>query len=132
MAVIFVVDDYEVHREALRSFLKKRGHDVRTAADGAEALAQLQAIRPDLMVLDLWMPNVDGLGVLDKLREPGQPTIPVIVTTASTDAQTLRRATELGARQVLLKTHYSLSQLADTIVRALPPSTGFSTVCLPA
>ena len=120
MAVIFVVDDYEVHREALRSFLRRRGHEVVTAADGAEALEQLKTRRPDLMVLDLWMPNVDGLAVLTALRDSGDAPVPVIVTTATTDGETLRRASELGARQVLLKTQYSLAALADLIVRALP------------
>jgi CheY-like chemotaxis protein len=120
MAVIFVVDDYAVHRDALRSFLRRRGHEVVTAKDGAEALEKLQSWRPDLVVLDLWMPNVDGLAVLAALREPGQPACPVIVTTAATDGDILRRATELGARLVLLKTQFSLSALADAIVLALP------------
>src|SRR3954447_22852455 len=106
MAGIFVVDDYAVHREALRSFLRRRGHEVVTAGDGAEALEKLKAWRPDLMVLDLWMPNVDGLAVLAALREAGAPC-PVIVTTAATDGETLRRASELGARQVLLKGDFS-------------------------
>jgi CheY-like chemotaxis protein len=120
MAVIFVVDDYAVHREALRSFLRRRGHEVVTAGDGAEALEKLKAWRPDLIVLDLWMPNVDGLAVLTALREPGREACPVIVTTAATDRDTLRKATELGARQVLLKSQFSLAALADAIVRALP------------
>jgi CheY-like chemotaxis protein len=126
MAVIFVVDDYEVHRDALRSFLRRRGHEVVTAGDGAEALEQLKGWRPDLIVLDLWMPNVDGLAVLAALRESagGQAPCPVIVTTAMTDGETLRRATELGARQVLLKTHFSLAGLAAEIVRELPGAAG--------
>src|SRR4051794_10714259 len=49
MAAIFVVDDYEVHREALRAFLGRRGHEVVTAADGAEALERLKSWRPDLI-----------------------------------------------------------------------------------
>ena len=125
MAVIFVVDDYAVHREALRSFLRKRGHEVVTAQDGEEALEKMKAWRPDLMVLDLWMPNVDGLGVLAALRESaGEAACPVIVTTAVTDADTLRRATELGARQVLLKGDFSMAKLADAIVGALPGAGG--------
>jgi CheY-like chemotaxis protein len=123
MAVIFVVDDYAVHRDALRSFLRKRGHEVVVAGDGAEALELLKDWRPDLMVLDLWMPNVDGLAVLSALRDAGRAPIPVIVTTAATDSDTLRQAGELGAKQVLLKTQYSLAALADAIVRALPLST---------
>jgi CheY-like chemotaxis protein len=118
MAVIFVVDDYAVHREALRGFLRRRGHEVVTAGDGAEALETLKAWRPDLMVLDLWMPNVDGLAVLAALRDAGTPC-PVIVMTAVTDGETLRRAGELGARQVLLKGEFSLGKLADSIVGAL-------------
>jgi CheY-like chemotaxis protein len=132
MAVIFVVDDYEVHRLALRCFLRKRGHEVVTAADGADALEQLKTWRPDLMVLDLRMPKVDGLGVLAALRESRAAAIPVIVTTAATDADTLRHASELGARRVLLKTHFSYAALADMIVRALPPSAGANSVRLPA
>ena len=131
MGVILVVDDYAVHRDALRSFLRRRGHEVVTAGDGAEALELLKAWRPDLMVLDLWMPNVDGLAVLAALGEPGREApCPVIVTTAVTDKDTLRRATELGARQVLLKGEYSMSKLADAIVAALPAVGGEGTMAV--
>jgi two-component system response regulator len=121
VAVIFVIDDYAVHRTALAAFLRRRGHEVAIAADGAEALARLASWRPDLIVLDLWMPDTGGLAVLSVLRDAGGPPIPVIVTTAVTDAAVLARATDLGASRVLLKTDYSLTALADAIAELLPP-----------
>ena len=120
MAVILLVADHAVHRSALRYFLRQRGHEVDLAVDGADALARLRDRRPDVIVLDLAMPNLDGLGVLAALRASAGPPTPVVVVTASSDADTLTLARELGAREVLVKTAFSLTQLADSVDRAAP------------
>jgi CheY-like chemotaxis protein len=124
VAVIFVIDDYAVHRETLRAFLGRRGHHVEVAADGAEALARLAAWRPDVIVLDLWMAGTDGFAVLAAVRASRPPAVPVIVTTAATDAATIARATELGAARVLVKATYSMDALAATIAEVLASAGG--------
>ena len=119
MAVIFVIEDHALHRETLRAFLGQCGHQVVVAADGFEAMALLETWRPDVIVLDLWMPKADGFVVLAALRSIPAPRIPVIVTTAATDGPTQTRAVELGAAQVMVKPEYSMAALADAIAKVL-------------
>ena len=81
MAVVLVVDDDATVREVVISYLTKAGHTVTSAADGDEALESLAQTRPELVVLDLMLPGVDGLEVCRRLREGGDD-IPVIMLTA--------------------------------------------------
>lgn len=80
MPHIFVIDDEQNIRDILEKFLKKEGFTVSTFQDGAEVLSALKSIEPDLLVLDIMMPNVDGLELLRRLRK--QSFIPVIVVSA--------------------------------------------------
>jgi DNA-binding response OmpR family regulator len=86
MTRILVVDDDVNIQAVLRYRLEAAGHIVLTAADGAEALAVMKAERPDAVVLDLMMPRVDGIEVLDQMaREPILQSTPVLVLTARVD-----------------------------------------------
>jgi CheY-like chemotaxis protein len=86
MTQILVVDDDVNIQAVLRYRLEAAGHTVITAADGAEALTTMRAQRPDAVVLDLMMPLVDGIEVLDKMaQDPSLADIPVLVLTARVD-----------------------------------------------
>jgi CheY-like chemotaxis protein/anti-sigma regulatory factor (Ser/Thr protein kinase) len=88
---VLVVDDDRATRHVARTILGKAGYDVRVAADGAQALSRLKTRKFDLMLLDVWMPRMDGLGVLDRLKRARRPPRVVIMT--SDDApETLLRA----------------------------------------
>jgi CheY-like chemotaxis protein len=90
-ARILVVDDDRTTREMLRLQLRKAGYTVETAGDGKTALARVAGKKFDLVLLDVWMPGMDGLTVLSRLRdEPSQPR--VVVMTADDTSQTLLRA----------------------------------------
>ncbi len=80
MAAVLVVDDDPTVREVVITYLTKAGHTVTSAADGHEALASVAQSPPELVVLDLMLPGVDGLEVCRRLRESGD--IPVIMLTA--------------------------------------------------
>lgn len=80
-ARVLVADDDRAIREALERLLRLEGHDVRTVPDGAAALEAVRTDRPDLLVLDLMMPAVDGLSVCRVLRAEGD-RLPVLVLTA--------------------------------------------------
>src|SRR3954451_20619741 len=80
MAAGLVVDDDATVREVVITYLSKAGHTVTSAADGHEALASVAAAPPELVVLDMMLPGVDGLEVCRRLRETSN--IPVIVLTA--------------------------------------------------
>lgn len=89
MSVVLVVDDDAAIREYVGDFLEMEGHDVRFAADGASALAAIQAQRPDCLLLDVMMPGMSGHEVLAEIRRAdGGPQLPVVmVTAAAGDAQ---------------------------------------------
>lgn len=84
MARILVVDDLEVNRQFLVTLLGRAGHEIDEAADGADALARAHERRPDLVITDLWMPNMDGEDLVRRLRaSPATAPVPVIYYTAT-------------------------------------------------
>ena len=103
-ATILVAEDDADLREVLTTSLMRNGHRVVQARDGAEALAAIERDRIDLLVLDLVMPNIDGFGVLARLKElPNGESIPVIVVTGADRSTTEMEALRLGANVYLAK-----------------------------
>ena len=102
---ILVVDDDSDVRDALTMVLESRGYQVITAQDGIEGLACLKAEKPDLMILDLLMPKMDGFGVMKELRDPRWAEfseMPILIQTAVREEASRRRyeletGVELGA-----------------------------------
>lgn len=100
---ILVVDDHPMVREGLRSMLSADGIEVAgEAASGAEAVCLAAELAPDLVLLDLELPDVDGLNVLTSLKET-YPHLPVLVVTMHESGQLVRRAVQAGAAGYLLK-----------------------------
>ena len=105
MAKILVVDDDAMVRRTIRASLQRVGHDVVEAGDGLEAIGVLKKAEVDLVVSDIIMPEVDGIGLLLKLRKQF-PRLRVIVISGGGRAQNvdfLRMAQTLGANHVLAK-----------------------------
>src|SRR3990170_427146 len=114
---ILVVDDEADVRSLLSRVLRDAGYSVDTADDGGEALARLEANRPDLVLLDLMMPGVDGWGVLAELRkEPSPP--PVVLVTASADPATFGRGVREGVAGYIAKP-FRFRDLLSTCERVL-------------
>ncbi|HEY4349431.1 MAG TPA: response regulator transcription factor [Gaiellaceae bacterium] len=102
-ARILIADDHPLTRDALSGLLAANGFEVvGQAADGNEAIALAGELSPDLIVLDLGMPEMDGLTALPRLREI-VPTAEIVVLTASEDDESLLGAIRLGAAGYLLK-----------------------------
>jgi NarL family two-component system response regulator LiaR len=101
---VLVVDDHAVVREGLRSFLELQDglEVVGEAGDGAEAVEAAERLRPDVVLMDLVMPNVDGVEAMQRLRER-VPTARVIVLTSFLDDDRLLPAIRAGAAGYLLK-----------------------------
>jgi DNA-binding NarL/FixJ family response regulator len=100
---ILLVDDHPLTRSALSALLQQHGFDVvGEAADGGEAIDAAARLHPDLVLLDLSMPGVDGLTALPRLREAA-PDCEVVVLTASGTEENLLRAIRAGAAGYLLK-----------------------------
>ena len=105
-ATILIVDDEPANLQLAKQFLTRKGYRVETAQTGEEALALIQQHPPDLVILDLYMPGINGVEVLRRLTAPSFPIKPppgVIVATASVDEPLLKECLALGASDVVLK-----------------------------
>ena len=100
---ILLVEDSALVSEALRVLFEETGHRVTIAANAAEAIEAGSAEVPDVMLLDLGLPDADGLTVLDALRARGLTPRRTIALTGDGDDATIRRCREAGCDEVLLK-----------------------------
>lgn len=115
MASVLVIEDDQRIRETLARSLADGGHAVRTEGRGADALSVVVDWRPDVVVLDLGLPDLDGTDVLRMLRSVS--TVPVIVATARDDDAEVVRVLDAGADDYIVKP-YSAAQL-DARIRAV-------------
>jgi DNA-binding response OmpR family regulator len=98
MPTLLIVDDDARAAEALALMLRREGHEVETAADAGKALEHLRRTEPDLVLLDLWMPRVDGMHLLEALKDdPRFEGVRVAVLTGRDEPGTADLARRLGA-----------------------------------
>jgi class 3 adenylate cyclase len=101
---ILVVDDDRLNRSLLAKALTTAGHEVATAENGREALDAMRAAAPDVVLLDIVMPEVDGMSVLEQMKaDPALRDVPVIMISALDDFESVVRCIELGAEDYLPK-----------------------------
>lgn len=113
-----VVDDSMLIRHMLRRFLETRGFSVETATDGAEALGMLKTIRPDLILTDLKMPNIDGYQLIQALSaSPDTSSVPVVVLAAKPLSDQQEKT---HARSVIYKDFNIEAQLSRTLDELFP------------
>src|SRR5436190_1755827 len=116
MAKILIIDDETSIRSTLSTILQDEGHETTLCESGEEAIARFAREEFDLVFLDLWLPGVDGMTVLERLRAAGAP--PVIVISGHGNVDSAVRATRLGAYDFLEKP-LSLERVLLTINHAL-------------
>lgn len=118
---ILVVDDAVAFREPIAMCLRAKGYQVLEAANGREAVEVVRSRVPDLVLLDLVMPVMDGLELLERMRTmPACERIAVIVLTAYAEKEQVVRAAKLGVRDYLLKSSFSLQELLERVFQAVP------------
>lgn len=129
-AHLLVVEDEPEIAELIRYHLSRAGHRVAIAGNGWEALARIRDSRPDLLLLDLMLPDLDGFGICEILRrEPATATLPIVIVSAWESDDSRNLGLELGALDYVTKpfspsalvkrVNSILEQRAD---RAAPPS----------
>ena len=118
MSQILVVDDEIGIRELLSEILADEGHTVQLAENAAHARALRSAERPDLVLLDIWMPDTDGITLLKEWAANGQLTMPVVMMSGHGTIETAVEATRIGAIDFLEKP-IALQKLLATVKRAL-------------
>jgi CheY-like chemotaxis protein len=116
---ILIADDYEDNRELLRLILEAAGYHVREARNGRECVSMAQISAPDLFLIDLFMPVLDGWGVLSELRSDARTkAVPCVAVTAY-DSQYTRRPAEEEDFDAYITKPFKSRELLDTIERLL-------------
>ena len=127
MTKVLVVDDEPTVREVVAGYLRRDGHEVSEAADGTIALELLDSDPPDLVVLDMMLPGVNGLDILRRVRASGD--IPVIMLTARAEESDRVAGLELGADDYVVKP-FSPRELAARVNGVLRRTNGRQTPAL--
>ena len=118
MASILVVDDEMGIRELLNEILTDEGHTVYAAESAIQARTIREQMRPDLVLLDIWMPDTDGITLLKEWSNTGQLTMPVVMMSGHATIDTAVEATRIGALNFLEKP-IALQKLLKTVSKAL-------------
>jgi CheY-like chemotaxis protein len=115
------IEDHPAQRDIMAQMLELSGYDVAVACDGIEGLESARAWRPDLILMDLRMPRMDGFDAIRELRKDSDTAaIPIIAISAWASAKHKERAMDAGADEHFTKP-VDLAKLLDTINRFLEP-----------
>ncbi len=119
---ILIVEDDEILAKLYKTKLAKEGFEIQVASDGQEGFEKAKSFLPDLIILDLIMPRVDGFGFLQKVNqdpELSSKKIPISVLSNLGQESDIKKATDMGAKDFFVKADISLTQMIDKIKAAL-------------
>lgn len=117
---ILFIEDESALQKTFGDVLKQEGYQMLSALDGEVGLRLVKTEKPDLILLDLILPKINGFEVLEKLKEDQETKdIPVIVLTHLEEMEDVQKAIELGAKDYLVKANYSLKEVVEKIKKAL-------------
>ncbi|HET9412000.1 MAG TPA: response regulator [Candidatus Saccharimonadales bacterium] len=113
---ILIVEDEIALSQVLSDKFLQEGFDVKTAGDGQEGLEAIQSWKPDVVLLDIVMPRMDGMTMLHKLREtPDGKRLPVILLTNLSDTENVYEAMANGVYDFLVKSHWDINELVHEV-----------------
>lgn len=114
---ILIVEDDQFTRDIYKETLSEDGFDIVTAANGVEGLAKAQEGGYDLVLLDIMMPDIDGLELLSRLKKnpPVKNIGAIVMLTNLSHDPVIKQAENLGAKDFLIKSNYNLDQLMEKI-----------------
>jgi diguanylate cyclase (GGDEF)-like protein len=116
---ILVIDDDDAHAQLLQAVLTRKGYSVEVAADGGEGVRRARDLRPDLVLLDVMMPSIDGFTAAERLRRDRRTReIPILFLSACVEAEAKVRGLDLGASDYLIKP-FHMTELTARIARAI-------------
>jgi DNA-binding response OmpR family regulator len=120
MKKILIVEDDKFLRELIVQKLIKEGYETSEAVDGEQGIKKVKEERPDLVLLDLILPGIDGFEVLSQKKEdPSIVNIPVIVLSNLGQKEDVERGLKLGAVDYLIKAHFTPGEIIEKIKNAL-------------
>lgn len=116
MKTILIVDDDPIVHDLLSAALKKEGYEIFVAKDGKSGLAGISENKPDLILLDIVMPDESGFNVLEKIKSKSlAPGVPVIILSSFFERDSVKKAMDLGAEDYWLKSNFTIGQLVEKI-----------------
>ena len=114
--VIVLIEDEEVVVDLLTKKLETAGYEVKTALDGIEGLKLIRAAKPDLVLLDMQLPRLNGFGILEKLAEEKiLPRLPIVVISNSGQPIEIDRILKLGVRDYLIKVNFDPNEIITKV-----------------
>lgn len=120
MLHILVVEDDSALAEALETTLSAEGFKVSKARDGEEGLKMVKKDKPDLILLDIVMPKMDGITMMERLQEkPATKSIPIIFLTNLSDVDTISKVVRQGMFDYLVKTEWDINELVELVKKRL-------------
>jgi CheY-like chemotaxis protein len=116
MKKILIVEDEKLILKAYKETLEREGFSIFIARDGAEAIKMLKDLVPDMILLDLMMPKVNGFEVLKYIKNENRlKFVPVLILTNSGQGEDIEKGIALGATGYLVKSNYSMSEITEMI-----------------
>lgn len=117
---ILLVEDDKFLRELITKKLRFEDYEVIEAFDGEDGIAKAKELRPDLVLLDLILPGIDGFGVLIKIKEdPATNQTPIIILSNLSQQEEIAKALKIGATDFLIKAHFTPSEIIEKIKKIL-------------
>lgn len=114
-----IIEDNKDLQDIYRHSFEKYGFEVVVKGDGLEGVMSVVEVMPDVILLDLMMPGMDGFGFLKKIKEIESISIPIVVCSNISDVDTINKALKEGAESVLLKVDYSGKQLVEKVAHIM-------------
>ena len=116
MTKILIIEDDKFLRELIAQKLVKEGYDVSEAIDGEEGVKKTKEVKPDLVLLDLILPEMDGFEVLSRIKEdPTVSSVPVIILSNLGQKEDVERCLKIGAADYLIKAHFTPGEIVEKI-----------------
>jgi len=117
---ILIVEDDKFLRELIVQKLLKEGYDISEAIDGEEGIKKIKTEKPDLILLDLILPGIDGFEVLSRMKADEKlAKIPVIILSNLGQREEIERGLKLGANDYMIKAHFTPREIIDKIKTVL-------------
>lgn len=122
MKKVLVVEDEQLIADLLQRKLQKQGYYALIARDGEEGLERIKAERPDLVLLDILLPRLNGFEVLHEMKKDEElKKIPVIIISNSGQSSEIDKAKEIGVRDWLIKTEFDPEEVVEKVKKQIGP-----------
>jgi len=116
---ILIIEDEPVHLNVMKAKLEYEGYEVIVATDGETGYQKIMEEKPDLVLLDIILPKLDGFGIMERLRTKGKPAPTIIVVSNSGQPVEIDKALKLGAKDCLVKAEFSPAEVLEKVQKVL-------------